>query len=360
MLVCRVAVLSAWMVTSVACASPTEPDPACRCVGELEGVGHLDIGCGEATCASGVGIYCVSDGVARGEPSACGTGSGCGDGVCAATEDATSCMPDCMSMCGDMVCSPSELPATCPVDCGTVCGDGTCGPGENPGRCEYDCPARCGDGYCTHGEGVGTCGADCAPVCGDSVCSVGETCTACERDCGICVPEFVDVRLVGAIVAPYDDAGETWDLLGHVSSAERSAIQRAALATGNPYAAAATVLSLIANDLWQDADVHGRGSVAVDGVFMSGLDATLDAVTDDTPNAEWVGPPGWDNAPSSRTRVRVVLWDEDVVVDDRIGTVDLSREHLEDAYRAARIYPVPVANQGSKILFVRISVTASP
>ena len=72
------------------------------------------------------------------------------------------------AVCGDGVCEASENDTSCPADCEiSYCGDGACGAGETPQNCSLDCgPA--------------------GPVCGDGVCEVerGETRESCRADCG--------------------------------------------------------------------------------------------------------------------------------------------------------------------------------
>lgn len=352
--------LLATVLALVACANTADSiDDDCSCNVAIDATHQTALACGDSLCISEAGIACVRDGVTQAAPEACGAPGSCGDGACASSENAESCAADCAGMCGDMVCSSSEVPATCAIDCGTACGDSACGPGENAATCSSDCAGRCGDGLCTHSETSTSCGADCAPVCGDSVCSSSEGCTSCEADCGECVPELLDVTIIGAIVAPFDDSRQLWDGIGSVSEEDANSVISAANSAGGPYAAAAAVLGLIGNEVFADVDVHGLAEIAVDGVFVAEVELSLDAASNDTPNAEFAGPPGWLEVPASRSRIRLTLWDEDVAFNDRIGAVELSRSHLEAAYREGRIYPVPVADQGSEVLFVRISVSAS-
>jgi hypothetical protein len=60
---------------------------------------------------------------------------GCGDGICGAGENGTSCPEDCW--CGDGICRSDENESSCPWDC--WCGDGVC-----RGETIYTCPHDCG------------------------------------------------------------------------------------------------------------------------------------------------------------------------------------------------------------------------
>jgi V8-like Glu-specific endopeptidase len=119
----------------------------------------------------------------------------CGDGVCDADEDCSSCEADCGAcepVCGDGVCDSGEDCSTCEADCGPCpyCGDGTCDADEDCASCEADCGPcpYCGDGTCDADEDCASCETDCGPCpyCGDGVCDADEDCSTCETDCGAC------------------------------------------------------------------------------------------------------------------------------------------------------------------------------
>lgn len=121
--------------------------------------------------------------------------SGCGDGVCSATESCTTCSVDCgvCSTCGNHICDPSETCTSCPQDCDVcpTCGDGYCNGDETCESCAPDCGTcqSCGDGTCqAPKEDCFTCPADCGTCmgCGDGTCTPPETCASCEADCGPC------------------------------------------------------------------------------------------------------------------------------------------------------------------------------
>jgi hypothetical protein len=136
----------------------------------------------------------------------------CGDGVCEAGEDCTSCPADCPSgttaSCGNGVCEAGsgEDCLSCAADCagkqngkpsgrfccgdgdgeGAVgCGDGRCG---GAGSCTEapSAPSCCGDLACTGDEDPFSCSLDCGapPACGDGTCDAGESTCSCAADCG--------------------------------------------------------------------------------------------------------------------------------------------------------------------------------
>jgi hypothetical protein len=107
----------------------------------------------------------------------------CGDGICAADENANTCPADCDAVCGDNYCTHDENASICPDDCEAVCGDGYCTHDENAENCPDDCDANCGDGYCTGDETRLTCPTDCEAVCGDGYCTDDENAQNCPTDC---------------------------------------------------------------------------------------------------------------------------------------------------------------------------------
>lgn len=77
--------------------------------------------------------------------------------------------------CGDGICSAGEDLTTCAADC-TVCGDGMCSAGEDLGTCATDC-AVCGDAMCTaSAEDMVSCADDCCPGIADGACQAYAAC----------------------------------------------------------------------------------------------------------------------------------------------------------------------------------------
>lgn len=119
----------------------------------------------------------------------------CGDAMCGADEDCSTCPADCGQCCGNGTCEgvQSENCATCPADC-------ACAEGE---RCDAEaqicaavCEPTCGDRVCGDDGCGGECGAcadgtvcsagQCVPpegVCGDATCDASEDCSTCAQDC---------------------------------------------------------------------------------------------------------------------------------------------------------------------------------
>ncbi|MSP91757.1 MAG: hypothetical protein EXR79_08130 [Myxococcales bacterium] len=131
----------------------------------------------------------------------CGKPGKCGDATCNNKEDKGNCLADCGTGtgCGNGVCNPAagETPKGCPADCiSPTCGNAKCDPGELASNCPSDCPLLvCGDGVCsaTMAEACATCPVDCGtckPKCGDMICKTPEEdCTTCKPDCGPCPNE---------------------------------------------------------------------------------------------------------------------------------------------------------------------------
>ena len=182
-----------------------------------------------ATCNGGTCDFTCDSGYTR-----VGTGCEpvCGDSLCVAAENCTTCSQDCGACpspeCGDSICAGSESCSTCPGDCGLcpltrsaacaqeqACCTESATPGcaANPereacvceqepscctgpwdaacvklvmaGNCGY-CPGQslCGNFDCEPGENPANCPDDCpTPQCGDGACEPGEDSTTCSFDC---------------------------------------------------------------------------------------------------------------------------------------------------------------------------------
>jgi hypothetical protein len=99
-------------------------------------------------------------------------------------------------------------------------------------------------------------------------------------------------------------------------------------------------------------DVGGSADLYMDGrVFGVGV---LEKVQDSfTPQWSTVT---WDNVELPRARVRLTLWDRDLMNDDPIGIVEISSDNLVSAASAGTVVPVRVDGQNGQVLFVMISV----
>lgn len=154
-------------------------------------------------CNGVVGWYVDTVDVYRCDP--------CGDGICGATEDCTSCPADCVlnaPTCGNGVCElgSGEDCQNCAADCGgklsgKPSGRFCCGGDVDcqDSRCTssgFQCTSGsgtggttcCGDGTCQSPETTNICAVDCpvGPVCGNGSCESGESCSSCASDCGTC------------------------------------------------------------------------------------------------------------------------------------------------------------------------------
>ncbi len=185
------------------------------------------LSCDDGDVCNGIETCDAASGCQAGSAPACGAADGCcaagctsaqdpdcddcGDGVCAAGEDCTSCPADCASgagaTCGNGVCEAAngEDCTTCAADCNGklngkpstryCCGGGPSAVGCSDARCGdggsqcTETPAAsscCGDLTCEGTESSVNCPLDCgaAPACGDGVCNGNETVCSCAGDCG--------------------------------------------------------------------------------------------------------------------------------------------------------------------------------
>ena len=95
-------------------------------------------GCGDGQCdqATFESVWCPQDCNGGG-----GSGGNCGNGACDPFERVT-CATDCPGGCGDLVCHQGEQ-FFCADDCAEgnpECGDGTCAAPEDAAICPDDCP----------------------------------------------------------------------------------------------------------------------------------------------------------------------------------------------------------------------------
>ncbi|WLE98125.1 MAG: C1 family peptidase [Candidatus Electrothrix communis] len=190
-------------LTALACSSDAECNDGVYCNGEEtcnSNTGACLAGT-PVTCAED-GIFCNGEEVCNEANQSCGSsGDPCGiETIC--NEDAGICE----SLCGNGVCDAGENCSSCPSDCiggtsGGTCGgcfkgacDGVCHPNKEDSSCS-DCWSSycCGDGVCEGEENNTNCAIDCpAPVCGDGVCNAEEDQYTCPGDCPVVTPEICD------------------------------------------------------------------------------------------------------------------------------------------------------------------------
>jgi hypothetical protein len=134
--------------------------------GGASGSGGSAVGGTAGTASAGAGAAAGTSGFAPPREAICG------DGVCQATETATTCVIDCTnSMCvlaecdtnddcaEGYECQDESLPGTGGAS-GPVCGDGICTSGETQSSCPDDCTAT---RRCTPAGGLCSSDANCAP-----------------------------------------------------------------------------------------------------------------------------------------------------------------------------------------------------
>jgi hypothetical protein len=186
-------------LTSLSCSSDAECDDGVFCNGRES--------CVAGSCQEGVPVACPDDGLYCNGPEVCNeathgcgsAGNPCGPGeICDETNDT------CQPLCGNGVCDADENCTSCPDDCisGSIGWDcGSCFKGICDGRCNVskdgpncaDCWASycCGDGVCESPENNTNCAIDCpeTPGCSVEICnnSVDDDCdgqTDCDdKDC---------------------------------------------------------------------------------------------------------------------------------------------------------------------------------
>lgn len=341
-----------------AATCPADCDAVCgddACTGD-ETAESCDIDC-LADCGDDL---CTHDEDAATCPADCD--AVCGDDHCTHEENAETCEQDCPAECGDDACTHDEVAAECPEDCPPVCGDEACTGDETAESCELDCPAECGDDACTHGEDAVSCSEDCPAVCGDDACTHAEDCASCEGDCGICLPEYVNVELIGALIAPTKADYSKWDGIDPDGGLIQAVEDALVLAGEGVFVEVFDLLVDVANFAFDPPDAFGYAEIALGGVDVDAVDLAIEQdPVDDTFAPQWPGPPQpgwWSVALADMPSVRVTLTDADVVFNDTIGMAEIAYDDIVAAWLDQGIYPVRVDDQDlGRILFLTISVT---
>jgi hypothetical protein len=180
------------------------------------------------------------------------------------------------------------------------------------------------------------------------------------------IDSLLEISIRGAIIAPAAPDGKTWDGNTTVASDETNAaigklIATAVSAAADPYVAISQIIAKAANEAYDMPDVRGFAELNYEGQWE--IKETF-AVQTDTYNNNDTITPGWTdvswvNVPYSKDlRVRITLFDQDVINDDSIGEVTLNAGDISAAYQSGTDYRVLVNNQGNgEILFVIISVS---
>lgn len=178
-----------------------------------------------------------------------------------------------------------------------------------------------------------------------------------EEEAPFVAPELVSVRLVDALIRPWDVNGEAWDGTNLVKQEDVNELA-VLLGYADPYAAVAGFTIALMNDYLGAPDAYGEVRIFVDGSWQPHLAQDLSVTPQSvTPSFYEVG---WDYVPlEPNVRISLTLVDDDGgwTADDPIGTVELNHDDLLDAVKAGQVHDVPVHDQGQgEILFVGISV----
>jgi tetratricopeptide (TPR) repeat protein len=163
------------------------------------------------------------------------------------------------------------------------------------------------------------------------------------------------VSVVGVLIAPTKVDGGSWDLGGGDSSEAVSALNKALVSSGNPYAAAAGILSGLVVPTTSKPDAAGTAQLYIDGNLVGEvpLDTVQDSFAPTWSNAQWT------HVDVRSARVRITLRDVDPppLSDDPIGTVEINSDQLKAARDQGGVFHLQVNSQGNaQILFVDLSV----
>ena len=171
------------------------------------------------------------------------------------------------------------------------------------------------------------------------------------------LPAFVRLTILDATIRVSKIDGSKWDgLPGEKVSPTVIAGLARALGASNPYTAVIGVLGSVSFGVTERPEPFGFADLLSNqGNQRLTLNADRDTLT-----PIWQGPPSWSHVPlGPNTRIRISLWDKDLVNHDPIGVAELNAEHLAAALHARQVYQVRVAEQDNgQMLFIGISVMA--
>ncbi|MBX3157136.1 MAG: hypothetical protein KF773_14265 [Deltaproteobacteria bacterium] len=173
---------------------------------------------------------------------------------------------------------------------------------------------------------------------------------------------FAHVAIEGVVVALSKVDGTKWDGGGKVSADLLGRFSAAAakfgIETAQPEIALAGVVGLLGSaslSFAEKPDTKGSAQLFVDGVRVGKPIAMR--VAEETFTPQWPGVLEWSRVPIDRdVRIRVVLVDQDTIVDDPIGTAIITSADLRKALAYGKVFPVAVADQTSnQVVAIKVS-----
>jgi hypothetical protein len=170
------------------------------------------------------------------------------------------------------------------------------------------------------------------------------------------LPRFVNVEMRQALLGPSKVGGNAWDGLGRLDDNGRSLVVTA-LGKADPVAELAVVFANPALAALEKPDPGGSVRCMSGPVELQRLELPK---VQDTFTPIWSGAvlPRVPLAPA--TRLEVDLWDQDLAVDDPMGTSTITYAELVSALREGTVHHVRVAEQTNhQVLFVDVSVTGA-
>lgn len=172
-------------------------------------------------------------------------------------------------------------------------------------------------------------------------------------------PDFVTVQLTEALICPWDSNGKEWDRDRTVSRQDMDELDDA-LASEEPFAASAAFITGLTHKGFSPPDPYGQAELWSNGTWNPIPLATRATNLEDTFRPLWRGAPGWQHVRfAPELRIRVTLYDEDILNDDPIGVVELDANDILAALDFGQQFPVRVYDRGQQqVLFIGLSVTA--
>jgi hypothetical protein len=176
------------------------------------------------------------------------------------------------------------------------------------------------------------------------------------------LPEKVSIAIVNATVGPVKFGNKSWDCCAKVPADMGVRVAKLLLATVAPQEELAALVAapFLAGEAapdpfgWADVAINGEYVPRLRHSFFPPGQCKRNTFTPIFPSFEWRDIPL-----DAGTRIKVTLFDKDLVKNDDIGVAEINHADLVAALRAQKIYQVKVAEQTqNQLLFVGISVRA--
>ncbi len=167
-------------------------------------------------------------------------------------------------------------------------------------------------------------------------------------------PEAYTIRLRGALIAPFDDYGDAWDLTASASDNEKSALRLVA----QDYTSSKQWLESTSNG-WDPPEVFGDARLSVGSYPEQDVILEPESAANSTFSPQWINA-GWKHVRlADSLQILVSLYDSDVNTPDAIGYVLLGVEDIRSVVALGGLTALPVYQRtNNRVLWLAIEAEA--